>query len=79
MAKQDTEFEINSHMNGEKVSINVKGKTEMPFWEHDLKIKAAIALLNTVDFKDFANENKYDEFEKLMDELRKTVDSISSL
>lgn len=34
----------------------------MPFWNHDLKFEAAIALLSTVDEKDFAEDGKHEDY-----------------
>lgn len=60
---------------GKTIKVTVEGKTELPFWQHDLKLRAAIGLLGTVDFKDFADANKEDLYFNLMEELRKTIDA----
>jgi len=45
----------------------------MPFWNHDLKFEAAIALLSTVDEKDFAeasiHEAYYEYVRRVMEAL----------
>jgi len=37
----------------EKVTVTIEGNTKMPFWQHDLKVKAILALLNSIDYKDY--------------------------
>ncbi|MGN5650354.1 hypothetical protein [Bacillus sp. Brlt_9] len=59
------------------LEIQVTGKSEMPFWNHDLKIDAALSLLSTVDYKDFAESNQYDLFNKKMKELQELIDCIN--
>lgn len=51
----------------------IEGKTKMPFWEHDLRIRTAIGLLNTVEVKDFEDRM---ELEKYLDKLKKTIASL---
>ena len=60
---------------GKTIKVTVEGETEIPFWKHDLKLRAAIGLLNTVDFKDFVNVNKEELYFKLMEELRETINA----
>lgn len=52
--------------NNEDIEIVVKGVANMPFWKHDLKIKAAIALLEYIDDKDFED---YDVPQSLIDSI----------
>lgn len=59
-----------------EIKISIEGYSDMPFWNHDLKIKAAMALLNMVDRKDFAEYNKDEEFFKYIKELRELIDAI---
>lgn len=47
---------------GEKIEITVKGNSSMPFWKHDLKFEAAIALLETVDEKEFAEDDNWEGY-----------------
>ena len=58
---------------GKTIKVTVEGETEIPFWKHDLKLKAAIGLIESVDYKDFANENKEDLYFELMEKLKKTI------
>ena len=36
----------------------------MPFWNHDLKFVAAIALLGTVNEKDFVEDDKWEDYDE---------------
>lgn len=58
------------------LKVTVEGESNMPFWKHDLKLKAVIALLDSVDIKDFFEENKYEEFNTYMTEIQETLDAI---
>jgi hypothetical protein len=40
-----------------KISVSIEGESDMPFWKHDLKLKAIRELLKTVDKKDYIEEN----------------------
>lgn len=59
----------------DKLKITIEGTTEIPFWEHDLKLEAAIALLSTVDTKHFIEDGKYELLEKYTKELLLTIQS----
>jgi len=76
MEKKEAEFTINSHNEDgkEEISVSVKGLSEMPFWHHDLKIEAALALLSTVDRKEFYEDNQEDLFNNYMDQLREKME-----
>lgn len=61
---------------GESFIVTVEGKTAMPFWKHDLKLQGALELLETVDRKEFMEEDMYDELIKYINEIRRTCDYI---
>lgn len=61
--------------NGVALKVMVEGESDMPFWKHDLKLEAVIALLNTVDVKDFFEDNKYEEFDKYMNEIQELLNA----
>lgn len=61
--------------NGIALKVTVEGESNMPFWKHDLKLDAVIALLNAVDVKDFFEDNKYEEFDKYMNEIQELLDA----
>ncbi|OHX51667.1 hypothetical protein [Planococcus faecalis] len=61
--------------NGVAFKVTVEGESDMPFWKHDLKLDAVIALLNTVDVKDFFEDNKYEEFDKYMNEIQELLNA----
>lgn len=70
-------FKLESYdLNENELSVNIEGYSELKFWKHDLKIAAAIALLETVDLKDFHEAGKLEVYEKSLSELRKIVDRI---
>ncbi|GAB6456155.1 hypothetical protein bcgnr5390_12190 [Bacillus luti] len=79
ICKQDTEDNsVCLNMESEDIKISITGPTKIPFWNHDLKIEAAIALLETVDFKDFAENNEADLFFDKMEELQELLNSLRS-
>jgi hypothetical protein len=68
MAEQ-TNFVMESQSDKEIVKVTVEGKTDMPFWKHDLKLKAALTLIQTVGYKDFFEDGKEDLLEEYYDKL----------
>lgn len=75
---QETVVEMESRdEQGNALKVKIEGKTEMPFWKHDLKLEAVKALLETVDKKDFYEADKQEEFHKLIEDIQKTLDFIS--
>lgn len=64
---------------GKGIRVTIEGETDMPFWKHDLKLKAIKALLETVDMKDFYNEDKHEEFENHMNEIQEILDAVRGL
>ncbi len=51
------------------IKITIEGNSEMPFWNHDLKVKAILALLNSIDIKNYHEDNKVDEADKAYNEI----------
>ena len=49
---------------GEEISVMIEGNSSMPFWNHDLKFVAAIALLGTVNEKDFVEDDKWEDYDE---------------
>ncbi|QPA56293.1 hypothetical protein [Lysinibacillus sphaericus] len=43
------------------VKVTIEGNSEMPFWNHDLKVKAILALLNSIDIKHYYEDNLQDK------------------
>jgi hypothetical protein len=39
------------------VEVNIEGESNIPFWHHDLKVKAILALLDTIDIKHYYENN----------------------
>ena len=62
MAHETITLESGSIQTGKAdLKITIEGETDMPFWNHDLKVKAILALLNSIDIKHYYEDNKADE------------------
>lgn len=61
---------------GNVMNITVEGSSDMPFWKHDLKIEAAMALLDTIDLKDFAEHDMYEKYFKYVHQLKELVEAL---
>lgn len=55
-----------------KIEMTIEGSAEIPFFNDDLHIRAAIALINQSDVKHF--ENHEELFEELSAELQNVVE-----
>lgn len=56
-----------------ELKITIEGDSKMPFWNHDLKVKAILALLNDIDIKHYYEDNLQDEaFESAEEIIRYT-------
>lgn len=55
------------------LKITIEGESNMPFWNHDLKVKAILALLDSIDVKHYHEDNKVDEADKSYNEIIKTA------
>ena len=49
---------------GENITVTIEGNSPMPFWNHDLKFVAAIALLGNVNEKDFVEDDKWEDYDE---------------
>lgn len=56
----------------ETLKITIEGESEMPFWNHDLKVKAIISLINSIDIKHYYEDNKVTEADE---SYRKIIES----
>lgn len=75
--KEQTEFKTSSFdPNRGKLEISIKGSTDLPFWNHDLKFQAAVTLLETIDRKDFFEYNKGELFFEYLNELRDLLNAL---
>ncbi|WP_280771221.1 hypothetical protein [Salipaludibacillus daqingensis] len=54
--------------------IKMEGETNLPVWKHDLKLDAALALLETVDRHHFIECSRIHEFEEYMEELKDIIE-----
>ncbi|MBR2652235.1 MAG: hypothetical protein IKE75_01130 [Bacilli bacterium] len=57
----------------ENVKGEIEGYSNMPFWNHDLKLEVVLALLNTVDYKDFFESPNYNQ---LNDYTKQIIEAI---
>jgi len=56
------------------IEITIEGDSNMDFWNHDLKAKAILALLKTIDIKHYDELNLTDEAYKTAEEIiRSTI------
>ena len=58
---------------GEQIKVVYEGNSSMPFWNHDLKFEAAIALLTTVDEKDFAENGNWEQYHEYVDKVMEAL------
>jgi len=63
----------------EDIKISIEGLSDMPFWNHDLKLKAVKVLLSTVDIKDYFEENKEQELEADLVEIQELLSAITGM
>lgn len=52
----------------------IEGYSNMTFWNHDLKLKAVLALLDSVDSKDFFDSPNYNELDDYTKEIIKAIE-----
>ncbi|MEC5308526.1 hypothetical protein [Bacillus thuringiensis] len=57
----------------ENVKGEIEGYSNMPFWNHDLKLEVVLSLLNTVDYKDFFESPNYNQ---LNDYTKQIIEAI---
>lgn len=75
---QDTVLSMESiDEQGVELKVTIEGKTDMPFWKHDLKLKVVKSLLETIDKKDFYEADKDMEFYQEIEEIKELLDAIS--
>ncbi|RKL66082.1 hypothetical protein CR203_17475 [Salipaludibacillus neizhouensis] len=58
------------------LKVKIEGETEIPTWKDDLKIKAALALLETVDRSHFAEKDLVHKFEESIIDLKLMVETL---
>lgn len=51
------------------VDVRVEGNSKMPFDNHDLKVKAILALLDSIDIKQYYENNLQEEGFKAAEEI----------
>lgn len=67
MASGDTETGLTD------LKVTIEGESNMPFWNHDLKVKAILALLESIDIKDYYENDKVDEANESFREIIETA------
>jgi len=55
------------------VKVTIEGNSEMSYWNHDLKVKAIIALLNSIDIKHYYEDNIQDKGFQSANEIIETT------
>ena len=67
------------HMENDKGELVVKGEiigeTKIPFF-NDLKLKAVIALLNSIDHENFSNSGENNLFDHYIREIKETINEV---
>lgn len=58
---------------GEEIKISIEGNSTMPFWNHDLKFEAAISLLETVNEKDFDEDDMMEDYDKYVSRVMEAL------
>lgn len=58
------------------LKITIEGETAYPLWKHDLRIEAALALLETIDRHHFVERGKVEEFEEYIKNLKDSIEMI---
>ncbi|MGV3465475.1 MAG: hypothetical protein ACO1OT_09305 [Heyndrickxia sp.] len=58
------------------LKATIEGQTEMPFWKHDLAFETVLALLDSIDFKDFREDGKEELFFKYIQKVKDLLDDI---
>jgi len=79
MKKTKIEFTTTEMETNEDIKISIEGLSDMPFWNHDLKLKAVKVLLSTVDIKDYFEENKEQELEADLVEIQELLSAITGM
>ncbi|WP_028401670.1 hypothetical protein [Ectobacillus panaciterrae] len=67
---ESQDYDGNIHVQGE-----IRGKSNLPFYD-DLKLKAVIALLNSVDQEHFKAAKEMDIFDDFINEIEETLNLI---
>lgn len=57
----------------ETLKVTIEGESDMPFWNHDLKVKAIIALLGSIDIKHYHEDNKVNEADESYHKIIETA------
>lgn len=58
----------------EDIKGEIEGYSNMPYWNHDLKLEAILKLLNTVDQKDFIESQNYNQLDYYTKEIIKMIE-----
>ena len=71
---EQTTITITGNESGQQIKVAVEGQSDMPFWNHDLKLQAVLALLSTVDKKDFYDDDKADLADEYYTKIQEALD-----
>ena len=64
---------IDPNKGNSQLKITIEGYSDLPFWNHDLKLEAALCLLESVDIKHFYEDGKEEAFFKYMERMRESL------
>lgn len=73
--KQSFQFRLESHSGKVEVEGEVKGPFRIPA-QDDMKLKAVLALLHSVDQENFKKVNEVDLFHDLMEQIEGTINQM---
>lgn len=61
---------------GSNIEMIIKGDSVVPFFNTDLYFKAAITILEHMDYKDFYENNQHELYEKYVNSLKENSERI---
>jgi hypothetical protein len=59
----------------EDKKAEIEGYSDMPYWNHDLKLDLFLRLLNTVDEKQFLESQNHDQLDYYTKEMIKMIEA----
>lgn len=61
------------------LKITIEGDSTMPFWNHDLKVKAILALLDSIDIKHYHEDGLIKEANESYEQIIESAKSAFGL
>ncbi|NRD79763.1 hypothetical protein HPT25_20715 [Bacillus sp. BRMEA1] len=72
---QKCTFQLENDLGNLEVIGEIRGDSDIPFYD-DLKFKAAISLLNSIDKKNFSESGNVSLFHHFMNEIEDTIQAM---